>query len=191
MLCYANTDILGELFILPEGALSLLQTRSDQSGVFSWKPSFCHCDARWSTVLLGSPVGKHRAWLLSHFAVVLGLKFVYQTHSWGKECLLSATLLHPWIPPPLCRTLPHTVHRCQIPVQIPDGTNDVWALWFSAGCVKNISESLKLPLFFFIYSTPACLSLFFIVLFIVQPLHLTPVSVCWCLEVSAPYWSRN
>lgn len=65
MLCYANTDILIELFVFPEGALSLVQTRSDQSGVFSWKPSFCHCDARWTLVLLGSPVGKHRAKLHS------------------------------------------------------------------------------------------------------------------------------
>lgn len=65
MLCYANTDILIELFDFPEGALSLLQTRSDQSGVFSWKPSFCHCHARWTLLLLGSSVGKHRAKLHS------------------------------------------------------------------------------------------------------------------------------
>lgn len=144
MLCYANTDILIELFGFPEGALSLLQTRSDQSGVFSRKPSFCHCDARW-TLVLGT--GQSCTLTPEPARCCAWIEICIPESVLGKECLLSTTLLHPWIPPPLCRTLPHTVHRCHIPVQIPDGTNGVWASWFSAGCVKNTSESLKLPLF--------------------------------------------
>lgn len=65
------------------------------------------------SVNTGAPrLDKATLWLLNRFGVVLGFMVVYQRQL-ERKCPLSMTALHPWIPPPCLRTLPHTVHCCQ------------------------------------------------------------------------------